>query len=150
MCAIRYLQRLMGTCPFAYLCGSVLWVFHIVVIFFGFNGEYNWENCFCWWLCFFFFSFCFVALYSNWFAYNKIQIMWAFWVIFLWISEFDLPSKSFFFFSNEFYLSVVGGYFLCVVTCLWRCDLARLGFVLGRLTRNSTLGRRDQWLPMYF
>ena len=38
-----------------------------------------------------------VALYSNWFACNKIQILWAFWVIFLWISEFDLPSKSFFF-----------------------------------------------------
>ena len=56
----------------------------------------------------------------------------------------------FFFFSNEFYLSVVGGYFLRIVTCLWRCDFARSGFVLGRSTRNSTLGCIDQWLPVYF
>ena len=47
-------------------------------------------------------------------------------------------------------LTVVGGGFLLVVTCLWRCGFARPEFVLGRSTRNSTLGRIDQWLPMYF
>ena len=42
------------------------------------------------------------------------------------------------------------GGFLRVATCLWRCDFARLGFVLGRSTRNSTLGCIGQWLPVYF
>ena len=44
----------------------------------------------------------------------------------------------------------VGGGFLRVAMCLWRCDFARPGFVLGRSTRNSTLGCIDQWLPVYF
>ena len=42
------------------------------------------------------------------------------------------------------------GGFLRVATCLWRCDFARSGFVLGRSTRNSTLGRMDQWLLVHF
>ena len=50
--------------------------------------------------------------------------------------------------NNSFKL--VGGYFMRVVTCLWRCDFARPGFVLGRSTRNSTLGHINQWLPVYF
>ena len=152
MCAIRYLLRLMGTCPFAYLCGSVLWVFHIVVIFFGFSGEYNWKNCFCWWLCIFFFVFRFVLWHCI--QIDLLTIRFRFCgqsELFFFEFQSSICLQSlFFFFSNEFYLSVVGGYFLCVVTCLWRCDLARLGFVLGRSTRNSTLGRKDQWLPMYF
>ena len=45
---------------------------------------------------------------------------------------------------------IVGGGFLWVTMCLWRCGFARPGFVLGRSTRNSTLGRIDQWLPVYF
>ena len=46
--------------------------------------------------------------------------------------------------------NTIGGGFLRVATCLWRCDFARPGFVLGSQTRNSTLGRIDQWLPVYF
>ena len=45
---------------------------------------------------------------------------------------------------------LLGAVFLHIATCLWRCDFDRPGFVLGRLTRNSTLGRIDQWLPVYF
>ena len=50
----------------------------------------------------------------------------------------------------NFNLAIVGGGFLCIATCFWRCDFARPGFVLGRSTLNSTLGRIDQWLPVYF
>ena len=47
-------------------------------------------------------------------------------------------------------LLVVRGYFLRVATCLWTCDFARPGFILGRSTQNSTLGCIEQWLPVYF
>jgi hypothetical protein len=44
------------------LFGSLLWLFHVVVICFGFSGE----------------CVCLLALYLNVFASNKIMILWAF------------------------------------------------------------------------
>ena len=65
---------------------------------------------------------------------------WLFWSFFRFRGYFG------FFIS----LRGVGGGFLRVATCLWRCDFARPGFVLGKSTRNLTLGRINQWLPVYF
>ena len=45
---------------------------------------------------------------------------------------------------------LVGGGFLRMATCIWRCGFARPRFILGRSTRNSTLGRIDQLLPVCF
>ena len=52
--------------------------------------------------------------------------------------------------SSNYPNPTVGGGFLRVATCLWRCDFARPGFVLGKSTRNLTLGRINQRLPVYF
>ena len=49
-----------------------------------------------------------------------------------------------------FTLILSGVFFVRVATCLWRCGFIRLRFVLERSTRKSTLGRIDQWLPVYF
>ena len=46
--------------------------------------------------------------------------------------------------------TVLWACFLRVPMYLWRCDFARLGFFLERSTWNSTLGRIDQWLSVYF
>ena len=45
---------------------------------------------------------------------------------------------------KHFIWRVSGTFFLRAATCLWRCGFARPGFVLGRSTWNSTLGRIDQ------
>ena len=78
------------------------------------------------------------------------------WFVFPWC--LDLTSLSF---KHSWMLKLiqihtcsndtsVEGYFMRVATCLWRCDFARPGFVLGRSTWNLTLGRINQWLPVYF
>ena len=42
------------------------------------------------------------------------------------------------------YLIVIGGIFLRVVICVWRCDFVRLELVLRRLIWNSILDHIDQ------